>query len=451
MWHDLISLALDELRKTDRAAWRRFFIALFGLGLSLFLALYATALSDSGRYVAAAVIAAIALALAGIVAYKTVPYLARRTALERWAVHFQYEFTREGAVYLGLIAVIAVAALNTGNNLLFIILATLLAGILVSGVFSKIVLEKLALDLTLPEHIFASRPLVAQLTLGNNKLFFPSFSMTVTASEAGGRARRKKGPVKASRAILSDPVYVPFIPRRASVTQRVELLFPDRGRYSQEGFRVGTKFPFGFLRKVREISSRQEILALPNVERSQEFDEALRLIGAEQESYLKGHGHDLYAIRDYQENDPARHVDWKATAKAQQLKVREFTREDERRLAFVFDNRVPQLDEAARKKFESGVTLCAALAWHFFEAEARMSFRSPNSVIPLAPASEVIFPLLEKLALIEPEAWEGPMTRMQAESAEPDEPIFSIVFAFGESHALVGIGGSLHPIRMDLL
>ena len=84
----------------------------------------------------AAAVASVSLILAALVAVRVVPYLARRTALDRWMIKLEYEFTRQGAVYLALVAVIAIAALNTGNNLLFIILAWLLAGIVASGIVS---------------------------------------------------------------------------------------------------------------------------------------------------------------------------------------------------------------------------------------------------------------------------------------------------------------------------
>jgi quinol-cytochrome oxidoreductase complex cytochrome b subunit len=121
----------------ERGPWRRFFWALGGLALALFLALYATGLCLEGRYAPAAAAAAIALLLAGVIAAYAVPYLARRTALRSWMVRIDYEFTREGAVYLLLVVAIIIAALNTGNNLLFIILACLLAGIVASGILSR--------------------------------------------------------------------------------------------------------------------------------------------------------------------------------------------------------------------------------------------------------------------------------------------------------------------------
>lgn len=400
-WRDLLVLARYRITHIDRPAWRRFFLALFALSFAFFLALYSSALREDGRLRLAFWAAVLALLLTGIVAVKVVPYLAHRTALERWMMKLEFEFTREGVVYLLVIAVIIVAALNTGNNLLFIILASLLAGILASGILSKIVLSELELEFVLPDHVFAERPLISRLTLENLKWFFPSFSATVSSRDPA-KGKRRKVSTSPARQILDDPVYVPYIPRRSAVTQHVELTFPRRGRYTQEGFRVSTKFPFGFLLKAREVSTRQEILVLPNVQPTEEFYEILPLLSGEVESFYKGRGHDLYAIRDFQEGDTARHVDWKASAKAQQLKVREFTREDERRLVLVFDAQLAKADEKTLEKFEKAVTFCACLAWHFYEIDAQMQFMADGFETSMAPAGEIIYPVLETLALIEP-------------------------------------------------
>jgi hypothetical protein len=137
--------------------------------MAFFLALYSPALHEAGHTEAAAWVALLSLLVTAGVAVKVVPYLARRTALERWMIRMEYEFTREGVVYFLIIMVIAVAALNTGNNLLFIILANLLAAILMSGILSAIVLSQLELAFELPEHVFAERPLISRLAVQNLK------------------------------------------------------------------------------------------------------------------------------------------------------------------------------------------------------------------------------------------------------------------------------------------
>src|SRR5579875_138827 len=394
----LRSVLLQALASIDIAAWRRFFLALLGLSLALYLALYATALSQSGLYVPAAAIAAFSLLLTALVAVRVVPYLARRSALDRWLMKVEYEFTREGAVYLAVIAVIALAALNTGNNLLFIILSCMIAAIAASGVCSRIVLQGLELEFSLPEHIFAGRPIYARFRLANRKRWFPTFSVTISGSAPRGR------PVAcdALPAILLQEVYIPHLPRRKSVRQEVRLTFPRRGRYLQDTLRISTRFPFGLLRKTRSITCSQEVLALPNIQPTGKFLKLLSSIGAETDNDLKGRSHDLYAIRDYQQSDSARHIDWKATARSRQLKVREFTSEDERRIRLVFDCRVPDARPATLDKFEKGVELCACLAWHFFETGAVLGFTANRIEVPPSPAGQVIYPVLEALALIEP-------------------------------------------------
>jgi len=70
--------------------------------------------------------------------------------------------------------------------------------------------------------------------------------------------------------------------------------------------------------------------------------------------------------------DSARHVDWKATAKSGSLKVREFSREDERKLRLVFDNPAPGV--LASEAYERAVGLAASLAWHFANEDADLAF-----------------------------------------------------------------------------
>ncbi len=448
---DLWLMARYQMMHVDRPAWRRFFQALFGLGLAFFLALYSSALHEAGHMEGAAWVAAFSLIVAAVVAVKVVPYLAHRTALERWMVKIEYEFTREGVVYFLIIMVIAIAALNTGNNLLFIILANLLAGILASGVLSAIVLSQLELDFVLPEHVFAQQPLISRLTVQNLKWVFPSFSITLSARDPRNR-KQKRLPIVMPRQILDAPVYVPFIPHRSSVTQHVELSFPRRGRYTQEGFRVSSKFPFGLLRKAHEVASKQEILVLPNVQPTEEFYEILPLIGGEIESLYKGRGHDLYAIRDFEESDSARHVDWKATAKAQKLKVREFTREDERRLVLVFDTTLPATDEKSLARFEKGVNFCACLAWHFYEIDAQMQFLADGFETPMAPSGEIIYPVLEKLALIEPKAGSPTsMESLQARIASAARGFHIVITSQPRGSIPTNLWGSSYLVFVDSL
>ncbi len=387
--------------RSDRSGWRSFGIAMAALAVALLLALYSGAAAETGRLWLAGSAALVALALAGWVGLTIVPVLARRTPLRWFAYQIDYKLTREGVVYLAGVFVVALAALNTGNNLLFMVLASLLAGIIVSGVISRIVLTGIELHLELPEHIFAQQPILAMADLRNEKQTLPSFSLSVAGEEKKGRQSR------GTAQILNRPVYFPYIPRQRSVRQNVELVFPRRGVYRQEAFGIRTKFPFGFLQKTRHVDATMEIVVYPRVAPTEEFYEVLPLVSGELESFSRGRGHDLYSIREYQPTDSARYVDWKASAKTGELKVREFTREDERRVMLVLD---PYLEAPAagaqqtiEEEFERAVSLCACLAWHFYEIDSVLEFRTGAFSTPLAPAGETIYDVLRHLAFAEPQ------------------------------------------------
>src|SRR6266446_603037 len=123
------------------------------------------------------------LLLATLVGLTTVPYLARQVLAARVRDAMDYEVTRAGMVYMGITLVIGVASINTGNNLLYIVVAALLSAILVSGIASAIVLRHLELDVHLPEHVFAGRPMLARLLLQNLSGWLPSFSIRVVPSK----------------------------------------------------------------------------------------------------------------------------------------------------------------------------------------------------------------------------------------------------------------------------
>jgi len=384
--------------KADRPGVRAFFLSLSALGIALVLALYSGAASELGRLRLAAISALAALLVAGWVAVTLVPILARRTPLRWLGYKMEYKVTREGWLYILGIILISLAALNTGNNILFLILASLIAIILMSGILSSITLSGVAMRLQLPEHIFAGQPIRASIELENEKLTLPSFSLRVEAVTA------KNSP---AAAILETPVYFPYLPKRGRAHQTVPISFSARGVYRQDAFRIITRFPFGFLQKAHRVDLRTEALVYPSVEPTREFLEILPGLQGAMESLAKGRGQDLYALRDYMPTDSARHVHWKASARLGSLMVREFTREDDPRVLLVLDPHIftaasGAVPEVAADRFEQAVTLCAGVAWHFFERNAQLQFRSAGMETSLAPAEENIFVILRHLALAQP-------------------------------------------------
>jgi uncharacterized protein (DUF58 family) len=396
------------LRPRERPGWRNFLIALIVLSVAMAAALVSSAAAQQGRIALAVVATVIALALAAWVAIAIVPSMAKRTSLRWIAYQIDYRLTRDGIIYLAAVFILVLAAVNTGNNLLFLVLACSLAGILISGVLSRVVLTGVSLKLDLPEHIFAGQPILAELELRNEKSFWPSFSLRVV-----GEAKDQNDPQEET-SILTRPVFFPYLARNSSAAQKVELRFARRGIYRQDAFGIRTRFPFGFFEKTRRVTSDISITVYPRVEPTDQFYEILPLLSGEIASYFRGRGHELHSLRRYLPTDNARFVDWKVSAKTGRLMVREFAREDERRLMLVLDPfigsphsgaAVPSSAEHAgqqMERFERAVSLAACIAWHFYELGSVLQFRTDAFSTPLAPAGEIIYDALRELALIQP-------------------------------------------------
>ena len=430
------------LHSASAEVWVKFLLALVGLGLAFGAALISTASGEAGNLWASVILASVALLMAAFVGLVTVPYLARRVALERLRQTFHYEVTKAGMVYVLVTLVIGIAALNTGNNLLYIVVAAMLAAILVSGVVSALVLSGLELEVRLPEHMFAGRPVVGRIVLRNPRRFLPSFSIrVVTARTEKDKKIRKQWKwerttftfplnrppenqwvrlrdwrvrrvevTPSAPGIFEGMIYFPFLPPGAELTADLELRFERRGRYREASFGVATRFPFAFLTKTREVALEREILVYPAVEPPDELFEILPLVRGEWESFVRGRGSDLYRIREYMPEDSARHVDWKATAKSGSLKVREFSREDERKLCIVFDNPVAGL--ISDQAYERAVKLAASLAWHFSSQDAEVSF-----VLSGYGRGTDVHEFLARLATIEAQA--DPQARTGPQAGTP--------------------------------
>ena len=422
------SRALTWLRSASGEVWLRFLLALLGLGLAFGAALLSTVSGEAGNLWASVILASLALLLAAVVGLVTVPYLARRVALERLRESLRYEVTKAGVIYVLATLVIGIAALNTGNNLLYIVVAAMLAAILVSGVVSAIVLRGMELEVRLPDHVFAERTVMARVVVKNPRRFLPAFSIRVVPASKekkktvwkqwrwerttfvfplnrpAGRQWVRMRDWKVKRVALPSPmpgifegmIYFPYLPANAELQADVRLRFARRGRYCESSFGLATQFPFAFLTKTRDVALERQIIVYPPVDPTEEVVEILPVLRGEWESFVHGRGSDLYRIREYMPEDSARHVDWKATAKSGSLKVREFAREDERKLCIIFDNPVAgAISEAA---YEHAVNLAASLAWQLSPQNAGVSF-----LITGRDRVVEVYDFLTQLALIQPE------------------------------------------------
>ena len=414
-----------------RPAVREFFVTTILLCLALFFALSADSAARHGDVTLGILFSVIALGLAAVIAVTVVPRMARRVDVTRWMLPFSFTITREGGVFILSIFLLSLAAINTGNNLLFLIISSLMAAIVTSGIVARASLRAVAVSMQVPENVFEGALVSVKVSLRNEKRFFSSFSISVD-DISGNRAlpappgkrrlvfwRRKKTGIDPSqdRSVLRHPAYFPLVRPRETRSELITQSFPRRGQYQLEGFRISTRFPFGFFQRGERVKAEGEVLVYPSIREISSYFNLLPFLPGRLEGTHRGHGESLYAIRRYQEGESARLVDWKATAKIDKLMARDYAREEESKFCLILDtliNRPPRENWLA--EFEKAVSLAASLASHFTDEGAELEFMTPYKYVPRGIGAGQLYLILRSLATVSCElAPEGTSSDLRGE------------------------------------
>jgi uncharacterized protein (DUF58 family) len=456
----------------NRRAIVDFLLTLVLLGAAFALALASSAFApNDGILATAAAAAALLLALGG--GLYIVPRLARRVSWEFANNATRTSVTSEGLVFMSVVLVVGVAAWNTENNLLYLILAAMLAFIMASGTISRWMVRDLIVRLRFPDYLFAGEPARLSITLVNRKPLVPSCSITVEAhvrrehdegeggwrrsTAATERTKKRRQPKPPKPATLAHFIVVPG---RSEAKQVIEYTFEKRGRYLIDGFNLLTRFPSGFFRKWRRVDANGEIVVFPTVRPVDDFFHILPILAGSAESLMRGEGVDLYALRDYRVTDHLRRIDWKASARARRVMVRETLHEEDRRLQIYFDPTVPDLDgpeaeTAFEEHFEAAVEAAASLAHHFIlEENAEVGFAAPGTLVPVGTGRAHLYRILSEIAVLAP-ARSGEGAAGEVEDTLPglaDEHMFKVFFTSAPKGTLPArVWRTSHVVFVDSL
>ena len=376
MFRKLHALLRDD--GGHRPLWKNFLQSMGLLAVAMMIALYSTNTARSGDTLSTVAAALAALVIAAWVGIRFVPQLARGVDWAWIPGLAHYRVTRDGGIFLGAFLVVLAAAINTRNNLLYMVLSALLAVIVLSGLLSSKNFKSLKMELILPERAFAGETLPLAVRIQNHRLAFPAFSLQ-TAPPGG-------------------EVFFPLIQPQATILHQGKTQFPRRGRYRFEKLRAASRFPFGFFLKARNYPIAAECLCYPKIVPLEQFDVSIADILGTHQRAERGLGTDLHTIRNYQPSDSARHVHWKATAKTATLKTREFAAEDRPCIVLAFDRYGLPRDA---DRFEELVSRAASLAFHLTRAGTEVQLISDDWASPEEASEAALDAILSYLALVE--------------------------------------------------
>jgi len=278
-----------------------------------------------------------------------------------------------------------VAAINTGNNLFYLLLAMMLSVILISGIVAEYGLRRLEFHRCLPDLLFANEPVTVTLMVKNRTSRWPNFSLRVFDVCDGSDIDRG----------LAIRQLLPGTGRLLSYPLAAE----KRGRLHLEGVRVATAFPFGLFLKKAYYPVKGEACVSPAITPlSDRLLQEFLVAGQESSVHRKGSGNDLYNLRLYQAGDDSRTIHWVSTARTSKLMVRETEAEEQRRVAVYLSHLAPDTHDAV---FEEGVAMTASLLHSFTLRGYRLKLTVGPFRSPFGQGETHLLDLLRALALCE--------------------------------------------------
>ncbi len=315
------------------------------------------------------------------------------------------KFTRDGVKFILVTLAIGVAAINTGNNLLYLVLAMMLSFIILSGVLSEVTMRGVTASREVPTTAVAGQPVAVRVGLTNGKRWAPSFSLAVHdvlgrgGTRGGTRAARPPAPEAPPRA------YFLRVSPGETAWGRYIYTFPRRGRTRFAGFRLATRYPFGLFVKSGVIEGHGEVVVLPPVDPIEAPPSGESQTAGDRPVSRLGHGSTPSGLREYRPGDEPRTIHWRRSAALDELVVRELDRDDRDRVLVALPTVFPAGAESRprfEERFEAAVRRAASLAAHYLERGYEVELRTSGGTVPLGTGVRQRQAILTTLALVEP-------------------------------------------------
>ncbi len=214
--------------------------------------------------------------------------------------HFRVKPTPTGWWFLAVITGLALAALNTGNNLLYLSLAGLLGLMVVQNVLAEWNLRGVHLARRLPAELYAREAVHGTVVVTNERAWFSLYGLLV--EELG-----PDHPLGSAAVAVVDPgetVEVPFA-----------WHFPSRGAVPVEGLRMSSSFPFGLFERRWTVPLPAALVVYPMRGRGRRAPLGMGRGRGHHSASRRGGRGEFLGLRPYVPGDPVRLVHWPTTAR----------------------------------------------------------------------------------------------------------------------------------------
>ncbi len=263
------------------------------------------------------------------------------------------------------------AAVNTGNNLLFLVVSALLGFMAVTGVFGWLNIRQLRLDVAFPDEIYSSTETIVTLKLHNRRLL-PSFLIRVD--------------------LFDTHVDYPVVERGESLSIPLVAAFSGRGEKLAGSCRVSSIFPVNFFVRFKTYQIEGLFIVFPKPMPTSTADVAGSGREGGAESFRSGIEGDLLKIGNYTGTEPRKLIHWRLSAKHDLLKVKGMS-------ALAAEPVILDLATVPGAGVEERLSRAAYLVNRFMSARHAVGLRIGERLIPPAMTRDHRLQLLRELAL----------------------------------------------------
>ena len=251
-------------------------------------------------------------------------------------------FTWGGLVFTLGAGAVGFAAVNTGNNLLYLLLGAMLGIIAVSGWFSERMIRDLEITRRVPRGVTVGHDARLLYEVKSHRRRMPTLAVEI--GEQG----------------LSERAFIARLPAGGTIRTRSLNRFIKRGTYPLSTLTLSTSFPFGLFLKERDISLPGELVIWPRSDRPVRTPAPAagrRRPGAVAAVGSPGARGEYRGLREYRVGDDPRDIHWKTSARSPAPVVREYDADASEDLWICLDSGGEPGDAA-----EAAIEVAASLA-----------------------------------------------------------------------------------------
>jgi len=319
-----------------------------------------------------------------------------------WSVFQRYlkpprtlRFTTIGTYVVLLTIGVGLGAMNTGNNLIYMIFGMMLGFITASGILSEMSLRHIEIDWILPPELYAGQLATIRLILRNQKQTIPSFGLEIKTSIM---------PKSLSKETALDPVFIHTficVPAQSQKYFDLKWIPGKRGEYSLKNLTIRTEFPFTFFRKSMDKELNQDLLVFPQISPVGNVLTPPADSTNNHRVSQRGLGESFWGIKEFTHGDDPRRISWKTSAKHSKLMIRETEKEIEKKVILRMEPAI-FWEPLSPSELESAIAFTASFIHDQFLQGFSIGFITEEFSISPSKNRHHLIAILRYLALFDP-------------------------------------------------